>query len=130
MERPTLDRIKEKLAAKKREAEASKVREPVRYDLQGRVAEAEAAEQERKVCLGPPRIILLIACGFLLCVCCLLTNPNTPIKKQQRQRKEAKRADDTAAAEAAAAAVEEATGGVDTDMAALMGFGAFGTSKK
>jgi hypothetical protein len=49
VERPTVDRIKERLAAKKREADASRASEPVRYDLGSKVAAAEAEELARKV---------------------------------------------------------------------------------
>eukprot|EP00041_Stephanoeca_diplocostata_P010876 m.174181 g.174181 ORF g.174181 m.174181 type:complete len:226 (+) comp18325_c0_seq1:273-950(+) len=98
VERSTLDQVKARLAAKKREREQTKAG-PATYDLDSRVAALQEEENERA------------------------RKKRERVKKKRRELQDAKaKAEDQKAAEAGL--------GPDSDVAALMGFGGFGGSKK
>lgn len=98
VERSTLDQVKARLAAKKREREQTKAG-PATYDLDSRVAALQEEENERAR------------------------------KKRERVKRKRREVQDAKTKEEKVKAVEAGLG-PDDDIAAMMGFGGFGGSKK
>lgn len=113
-----MDKVRERLAAKKRALDESKAGGAVKYDLHSRVSALEEEEAARKVRPAPMR-----GRGFG-CVSPAAIGGSRGTQRQKRDEKKAKKA------EASAADADADAAGADAAMAALMGFGSFGSSKK